>query len=391
MELNKKKILIFADWFEPGFRAGGPIRSVANFVHHLRSDFDLYVVTSNSDFGSYVPYEGIQVNQFIRKEGFQIMYTSPGFLNLGEIDSLIKKTDPQIVYLNSMFSLTFSLKPLIACSRRGISSKVVLAPRGMLKPSALHFKRFKKFFFLRVFRLLGFHKHLTFQATSESEVNDIKKVMGERSIIALLPNLPSEFNNNFQIPEKIAGKIRMIFVGRIHPIKNLDYILKILQTSPHRIELTIIGNMEVKEYWNACKMLIATLPFNITVNVLGEVPHSEITQLISNHHLFMLLTRGENFGYSIYESLCTGRPVLISDQTPWQDLETNKAGWALSLKDPASINLIVDLAAGMGQAEYDIWATGAYQYAKTYFVKSNLRSLYIQFFSNPIRSSQLVN
>jgi len=41
----------------------------------------------------------------------------------------------------------------------------------------------------------------------------------------------------------------------------------------------------------------------------------------------------ENFSYTVLESLQAGIPVLISDQTPWRDLEAQGIGWDFSLSD----------------------------------------------------------
>ena len=48
---EKKKILIFIDWFLPGYKAGGPIQSVVNLINHLGHEYDFDVVTSNKDLG----------------------------------------------------------------------------------------------------------------------------------------------------------------------------------------------------------------------------------------------------------------------------------------------------------------------------------------------------
>ena len=39
-EKGLKRILICMDWYEPGFKAGGPIRSVANIVNALKDEFE---------------------------------------------------------------------------------------------------------------------------------------------------------------------------------------------------------------------------------------------------------------------------------------------------------------------------------------------------------------
>ena len=47
--MEKKKILVFIDWYLPGFRAGGPIRSCANLISHLSDEFDFNIVTTDTD------------------------------------------------------------------------------------------------------------------------------------------------------------------------------------------------------------------------------------------------------------------------------------------------------------------------------------------------------
>ena len=44
-------------------------------------------------------------------------------------------------------------------------------------------------------------------------------------------------------------------------------------------------------------------------------------------------SRTENFSYTVLESLQAGIPLLISDQTPWRDLQSQRVGWDLPLED----------------------------------------------------------
>ena len=56
---QKKSILLFIDWYLPGFKAGGPIRSMANMVQHLGKEFQFKIITRNTDYTSSEPYPGI--------------------------------------------------------------------------------------------------------------------------------------------------------------------------------------------------------------------------------------------------------------------------------------------------------------------------------------------
>ena len=77
-------------------------------------------------------------------------------------------------------------------------------------------------------------------------------------------------------------------------------------------------------------------------------------------------TRGENFGHIILQSLSVGCPVIISDQTPWKDLETQNVGWDLSLQQPESFANLIDDCVLMEQKEYDLISKSAFDYAEAY-------------------------
>jgi len=65
--LSRPSLLICADWFAPGYRAGGPIRSVVNLTQLLAASCDVQVLTSCCDLGETRPYDGLAVNQWLQK------------------------------------------------------------------------------------------------------------------------------------------------------------------------------------------------------------------------------------------------------------------------------------------------------------------------------------
>ncbi|HEY6902556.1 MAG TPA: hypothetical protein VI233_17985, partial [Puia sp.] len=133
---QKKKLLLFTDWYAPGYKAGGPIRSCVNFVGHMKEDYDVYVFTSDRDLNSSEPYEGIEPDCWFSPDGkAQLYYCSPGRLSWGHIKEQLLMIQPDFIYLNSMFSPKFTILPLLISRLKGIRSKIVLSPRGMLRSS----------------------------------------------------------------------------------------------------------------------------------------------------------------------------------------------------------------------------------------------------------------
>jgi hypothetical protein len=64
------------------------------------------------------------------------------------------------------------------------------------------------------------------------------------------------------------------------------------------------------------------------------------------------------------EAMCTGLPLLISDRTPWHDLERQHVGWDLPLNDLSAFTRTIQRLIDMDQAEFDQWSEGAFQYGK---------------------------
>jgi glycosyltransferase involved in cell wall biosynthesis len=116
-------------------------------------------------------------------------------------------------------------------------------------------------------------------------------------------------------------------------IKNLSGALRFLCGVSGEVSLEIFGPLEDREYWQECEVLIAGLPSNIEVRYCGEIDHDGVWEVFSAHELLLLPTLGENFGHVILEALASGCPVLISDRTPWRNLEAEGVGWDIPLDE----------------------------------------------------------
>jgi glycosyltransferase involved in cell wall biosynthesis len=377
-----KKILVFVDWFEPAYKAGGPVTAAVNFVKSMSDVFELYVFTSDRDLGDNAPLAGIVTDEWLQKySNVKVLYASPQALSTKSIRQVIAEVRPDFVYLHSLFSKHFAIVPMLLNRIGKVPAPVVLAPRGMLRKSALQHKRAKKLLFLSAFRLLKLQKKLLFQATDETEYRDVKKHFGQGTEVALVPDLPTAQDHSLQTLPKAPGELKLIFVGRIHPIKNLHFLLNCIRQCAANIELTIVGGIEDAAYWSRCSAVIAALPDNIKVNMMHAQPGSVVKELMLRHHVFALPTKGENFGHAIFEALAAGRPALISDQTPWRYLEQHKAGWDVALDQPAKFAAAIEQAAAMNNEELNQWCTGAWNYCKAYIENSGIKEQYIKLFS----------
>ena len=105
---------MFTDWYEPGFKAGGPIQACKNVVASLMQDYEFYVLCSDRDLGDRVAYPDIPANQWIKKERHvNIWYASPGyFMGKHRLLKMLSEVNPDFIYFNSMYSFKYTLFPL---------------------------------------------------------------------------------------------------------------------------------------------------------------------------------------------------------------------------------------------------------------------------------------
>ncbi len=382
LKKDKQKLLILVDWFTPGYKAGGPIQSCVNLAIALKDYYDINVLTTDTDHGETLPYDNIISNKWIYNPeiGINIYYGRKKTLSLQQLKDEIVNIQADFVYLNHLFSPLFVLFPIWLKFRGKIKGKMIVCPRGALYDSALSLKAYKKKPLLFIYKLLGIHKIVDFHATNEREKLAIIQYFSGSNII-IADNLP----NVNQLPivdlKKEITKLRCIFIARIVPIKNLLFTLKFLEHVKAGVEFTIVGPVENENYWKECQEMIKNMPENIKVNYLGPKSNSELGSLLQQHHLSVLPTTGENFGHSIFESFLSGRPVLISDQTPWLNLAKVNAGWDLPLTQPDKFTEVIESFANFDQQEFDEYAQAAWNYANNFISNPTLISQYKLLFS----------
>jgi len=126
-----KIVLACVDYYLPGYKAGGPIRTLANMVEQLGDKFAFRVITRDRDFQDREPYPNIQPCQWNQLGKAEVFYLSPEKVTLRTFQSILSETEYDILYLNSFFSPRFTISPLLLQRLKFISNRpIVLAPRG---------------------------------------------------------------------------------------------------------------------------------------------------------------------------------------------------------------------------------------------------------------------
>lgn len=362
------KVLVFLPYYLPGYTSGGPIRSISNLVRWL-DDVDFKIITSHTDPRDPEAYQKVNENTWQQVGEAQVYYATPPQLRWRAISDLVNQTPHDVVYLNSLFNYSFTIKPLLLRKLGMIrSTPVVLAPRGELSPGALSLKKWKKSAYLRVARLARLYEGVIWQASSIHEKREIRKRFGTTGNVKVAPNLPEPLSEDESVMEpsrsKDTGDLKMVFLSRIVRKKNLDGALRILKEVSKRVEFDIYGPIEDSQYWAECRSIIERLPPNVRVTYNGAVEHHNVHSVLSNYDLFFFPTHGENYGHVIIEALSAGCPVLISDTTPWRNLASENIGWALPLNQTDRYQTVIELCAELDETELAELSASARRYAQ---------------------------
>jgi glycosyltransferase involved in cell wall biosynthesis len=340
--MPKQKILILMEWYLPGRNSGGPVKSIESLVYYLKDDFDIYILTTDTDLGLDTPYSTLETSKWLKRDdGSFVYYLARQKLSFYAVKKAIESVTFDYIHLNSLYSFWFSIFPLYLKRRKKIKGHIVLSVRGMLSEGALNIKPFKKRFFIFLSRFFSFHAGVRWHATSNQEASEIRKYFENARDIRIASNVVMPFAMKKKMLNKQSGQLKLFFLSRITRVKNLHLALQsLLLCKQGEIVFDIFGPIEDKAYWDECQQIISLMPDNIRVRSKGSVSREHLPELIGSYHFLFLPTANENFGHSIVESLQCGCPVIISNKTPWKNLESHGCGWDVEPNSQILFNLL---------------------------------------------------
>lgn len=335
MILNRKPvILVLVRSYLPGFRSGGPVRSVSNMVRALEDEYDFRIVCLDRDHGEANSYEGVVSSQWTHLGKSMVYYATDSEFGFELFRKLVQQIKPDLIYLNSLFDRDFSIKPLL-CLGDGCEIPVLLAPRGELSLGALGLKAIRKQIFLTLVKLTRKYTQINWHATSATEVQRIRLIFSPlANRLFEASNLPDvNLQSELRKHTKDAGKLKIVLAARISPMKNTLGAIRIAGKLKGEVQLDLYGPLENQKYWEECQDQIRLCQPNVMVKYKGEAPHEELNRILQNYDVMLLPTMGENFGHSIIEALSAELPVIISDRTPWKNLMAAGVGAELPIEE----------------------------------------------------------
>ena len=388
--MTKPRVLIYVKHYKPGFRAGGPTRSLVNIVDSLYKKIDFFIVCLGRDHNSYNSYQKIKKNLWIKKFNVNIYYYSKENINPFFYHKTHIKVKPDLVYVNSFFDLFFSFFPLLIYKLFLNNVPILISPRGELQDAALKIKKQKKFFYLFVCKALNLHSTVQWHATSDDVRNNIKKNgFGLDNKIHIASNISVFNKKKINYKKKEKGSLNIILPARISMMKNTYFAVELIsRLNNKKINFDIYGTIEDNNYWKKCLTLINSSSES-NIKYCGEYSNEELDEKFAMYDLMFLPTMGENFGHSILESFARGLPVLISDNTPWTNLNKFNVGYDINLNKPEDFISKIEFFLNMNNHDLLVMRKSCVNYFNKKINIQNIVSDYDYIFSNQIKRNNL--
>lgn len=357
----KKNILIILGRYLPGYKGGGPGRSIVNLVECLGDEYNFRVVAFDRDLGDTEPYSTVKISDWNTVGKAEVYYVPPKGYTFSLLKKLYKTSD--MVYLCGCFN-NYAIKTLLL-KRLGILKKpVVVAAMGLFSPMEFKIKYKKKKLFTTVFNMTGMFKRISWSVTSEMEIDEIKQQVKTYNNFSIAQDLPRIVKNQISVKKKEKNYLKVAFLSRISRKKNLVYVAHILQNIPvqYSINFSIYGPVENQEYWNECLIELDKVQNNVIWEYKGQVESNLVVDTFRGEHIFLFPTLGENYGHVIQEALSAGCPCILSNQTPWLDLQEYGVGKAISLDNMEDFVAEIIRYASMDNVEFQSASNKALNY-----------------------------
>jgi glycosyltransferase involved in cell wall biosynthesis len=324
----KPQVLVLLGGYWPGSDSSGPNQSFRSLALALRDEFSFLQVSRDRPFGGRTPL--IESGRWFDRGYVKARYCQPSAVGARGLRDILVNTPHDLLVLNGFFDREFTVKALLL-RHLGLAPRkpTIVSPRGEFSQGALSLKGGQKAAFLKIARALGLHRDICIHATSDQELADIRAVYPIARSYAVAGNIRALLTPAPPTPRQ--GPLRLAFIGRISPVKNLLFSIEVLAGVAEPVDFSIYGPKQDTAYWAACEAAIARLPAHIRVRHAGEIDNESVPDALGRADLFLMPSLSENFGHAIFEALSCGVPVLIGDQTPWRNLEAKDAGWDLPL------------------------------------------------------------
>lgn len=333
-------------------KSGGPSTctlDLLNGLYDIQAGVDLLTVSSPDILGAGSPWLKVEPCDYKTPLGFS-----------RNIKRALLESDYDLYHANTLWSYTTHETCKVARAKR---KPYVISPHGMLYPTALAIKRWKKIPMLNLWFNKDIMQASCLHATCQQEAKYCRQ-FGYKGPIAVIPNAVV-FPEGVELKDESLelrdsqGRRQIGYLGRLHPIKKVENVLYALsyiaEDIRKGINFQIMGKYD-DQYEQWLKDEVRRLGLEDCVEFVGFVSGKEKYDRLSKLSALMVPSAQENFGMIVPEALICGTPVYASLGTPWEELKEWKAGWWLDNSPGIIATVVQDI---LSKSDAELRAMGA--------------------------------
>lgn len=348
------RVLHVTPYFAPAFVYGGPPRSILGLCRGLQQgDAQVGVITTTANGDAELPSEVTARPAFL---GVQVDYLQRSFprrhFGASGLPAWLDahRRDYDLAHVHGCWNL-FGWTAARWCRTAGVP--YVISPRGMLHPSSFKKARIRKSVAYRLIERRTL-RGAQFIHTTSAEESATVSALGLGAPIVMVPN-------GVDVPEPpsaaetlaFRGKrgatpadFVFLFLGRLHPQKGLDGLIAAFRevTLAHPNAVLWLAGTGDAEYVERLREMTRDLLATGRVVFTGFLDGEDRRMALASADAFVLTSRSENFGMGIAEALAAARPVVVSRECPWGQIEEWRAGFHVDNAPPAIAAAMARLA-----------------------------------------------
>jgi glycosyltransferase involved in cell wall biosynthesis len=311
--------------FYPAEQYGGPIYSGYSLCNHLAKipTLDLKVLTTDSNGPNRIDVERANA---VRHGSYQVYYCRRWFSSdfapgmFARLPGLIRWAD--VVHLTAVYSPP-TIPTLLLCKL--FRKPIVWSVRGALQRWQGTTRALAKKIIERSSDALCERDRIVLHVTSEEEARaSSERIKNARAVV--IPNGVDVLPANGARQWRPGNQLRLLYLGRLHPIKGIENLLRALVTLEATVSLSICGNGS-KQYEQHLKSMVGELSLTGRVHFCGPVAGREKENQFREADVCVVPSFSENFGMVVAEALATGVPVIASKGAPWSQIEERGCGF----------------------------------------------------------------
>ena len=267
---------------------------------------------------------------------FEFKRIGPGFLYVApqlirRAEELVKQSD--IVHGHGLY---VGPNQAFGQAARRQNKALIYHVHGMFEPFILRRSRWKKQLAHWLFENANFRHACLWRALTPKEASQIR-ACGIQAPVVVAPNglnlgdfaKPKELTPAAHPLHPNKNKLRLLFLGRIHPKKGLDLLLGAwarLSRFHKQWELVVAGPDE-HGYSATCRNLARNLGPGSEIRFTGAVTGQAKVALLHSADLFVLPSYSEGFSMSLLEAMACAVPVVATIACNFPEISERQAGW----------------------------------------------------------------